>query len=194
MARSLPAQQPRPSRVPNWPTLSPLLRWCSAGRAGSVALLSWAPGSSSLMEFTPPDVAKSGAGRFCLHLSDLFRWYLMPTACQGVSSGLWSLSVIQVLPWGLSGKASPCNTRDHLQGRRRGFDPWVRKIPWCSKWQPTPVFLPGKFHGLKGLAGDSPWGRKSWTRLSNKTTTTWFRSRIYQEPEGLKGLPWWLRW
>ena len=27
------------------------------------------------------------------------------------------------------------------------FDPWVRKIPWRRKWQPTPVFLPGKSHG-----------------------------------------------
>ena len=24
---------------------------------------------------------------------------------------------------------------------------WVRKIPWSRKWQPTPVFLPGKFQG-----------------------------------------------
>ena len=29
--------------------------------------------------------------------------------------------------------------------RERGLDPWVRKIPWSKKWQPTPVFLPGKF-------------------------------------------------
>ena len=27
-------------------------------------------------------------------------------------------------------------------------------------WQPTPVFLPGKFHGQRGLAGYSPWGHK----------------------------------
>ena len=27
-------------------------------------------------------------------------------------------------------------------------------------WQPTPVFLPGKFHGQKSLAGYSPWGHK----------------------------------
>ena len=27
------------------------------------------------------------------------------------------------------------------------FDPWVRKIPWRRKWQPTPVFLPGEFQG-----------------------------------------------
>jgi len=31
-----------------------------------------------------------------------------------------------------------------LQFRRLGFDPWVEKIPWSRKWQPTPVYLPGK--------------------------------------------------
>ena len=24
------------------------------------------------------------------------------------------------------------------------FDPLIRKIPWRRKWQPSPVFLPGK--------------------------------------------------
>ena len=38
-----------------------------------------------------------------------------------------------------------------------GFDPWVRKIPWSIKWQPTPVFLPGEFHGQRSLKGYSPW-------------------------------------
>ena len=32
--------------------------------------------------------------------------------------------------------------------------------PWGMKWQHAPVFLPGKFHGLRGLVGYSPWGRK----------------------------------
>ena len=41
-----------------------------------------------------------------------------------------------------------------------GFNPWVGKIPWRRKWQPTPVFLPGKSHGWRSLAGYSPWGRK----------------------------------
>ena len=27
-------------------------------------------------------------------------------------------------------------------------------------WQPTPVFLPGKSHGLRSLVGYSPWGHK----------------------------------
>ena len=44
--------------------------------------------------------------------------------------------------------------------RKRRFNSWVRKIPWRRKWQPTPVFLPGKFHGQRSLAGYSPWGHK----------------------------------
>ena len=32
--------------------------------------------------------------------------------------------------------------------------------PLSIKWQPTPVFLPGKSHGQRGLAGFSPWGLK----------------------------------
>ena len=32
-------------------------------------------------------------------------------------------------------------------------NPWVRKFPWRRKWQPTPVFLPGKSHGQRSLAG-----------------------------------------
>ena len=36
----------------------------------------------------------------------------------------------------------------------------VRKIPWRRKWQPTPVILPGEFHGQRRLAGYSPWGCK----------------------------------
>ena len=44
--------------------------------------------------------------------------------------------------------------------RRRGFNPWVGKIPWRREWQPTPVLLPGKFHGQRSLVGYSPWGRK----------------------------------
>ena len=38
------------------------------------------------------------------------------------------------------------------------FDPWVRKIPWRREWQFPPVFLPGKSHGQRSLAGYSPWG------------------------------------
>ena len=43
---------------------------------------------------------------------------------------------------------------------RLGFDPWVGKIPWRRKWQPTPVFLRGESHGWRSLVGYSPWGCK----------------------------------
>ena len=48
-----------------------------------------------------------------------------------------------MLPSWLSGKELTC------QFRRCKFDPWVRKVPWRRKWQPTPVFLPGKSHGQR---------------------------------------------
>ena len=40
------------------------------------------------------------------------------------------------------------------------FDPWVGKILWRRKWQPTPVFLPGESHGGRSLVGYSPRGCK----------------------------------
>ena len=55
---------------------------------------------------------------------------------------------------GASGKESACQCRRH---KRPGFDPWVRKISWRRTWQPTPVFLPGEFHGHRSLTGYSPW-------------------------------------
>ena len=41
-----------------------------------------------------------------------------------------------------------------------GFDLWVGKISWRREWLPTPVFLPGKSHGQRSLAGYSPWDGK----------------------------------
>ena len=38
-----------------------------------------------------------------------------------------------------------------------------KEDPWRRKWQATPIFLPGKSHGQRSLAGYSPWGAKSWT-------------------------------
>ena len=41
-------------------------------------------------------------------------------------------------------------------------NPWVGKIPCRREWLPTPVFLPGEFHGQRGLEGYSPRGHKDW--------------------------------
>ena len=73
------------------------------------------------------------------------------------------------LPWWLSSKEPTC------QCRRCGFNPWAWKISWRKKWQPTPVFLPGKFHGQSSLVSyrvakesDMTWS------LNNNSTTILF--------------------
>ena len=60
-------------------------------------------------------------------------------------------------PGGACDKESACQCR---RCKRRGFDPWVGKIPWRRKWLPTPVFLPGELHGQRSLVGYNPWGCK----------------------------------
>ena len=83
-----------------------------------------------------------------------------------------------------------------LQCGQPGFDPWIRKIPWRREWQPTPVLLPGEFHGKRSLAGYSPWvckeldmtehltythafkgrgGRPKWVSLANRLCGVWKR-------------------
>ena len=34
-----------------------------------------------------------------------------------------------------------------VQENRCGFDPWIKKIPWRRKWQPSPLFFPGGSDG-----------------------------------------------
>ena len=60
---------------------------------------------------------------------------------------------IGFLRW-LNGKESACHCRRHR------FSPWVGKIPWSRKWQPTPVFLPRESHGQRSMVGYNPWGHK----------------------------------
>ena len=67
------------------------------------------------------------------------------------------------LPRWSSGKESACQYR---RCKRQKLNPWVEKIPWSSKWQPTPVFLSGKFH-VQRLVGYSQWSQKSQTGLSD---------------------------
>ena len=62
-----------------------------------------------------------------------------------------------VLSRWLRGKEPACQCRGQ---RRCRVSPWVRKTPWRRKWQPTPIFLTGKSHGERSLAGYSPWGRR----------------------------------
>ena len=47
------------------------------------------------------------------------------------------------------GKELTCQCR---RFKRNRFDPWVGKILWGRKWQPTPIYLPGESHGQRSLA------------------------------------------
>ena len=81
--------------------------------------------------------------------------------CEGVCICFFPTDPIHGgLPRWLRGKQLTC------QCWRCAFNPWVGKIPWSRKWQPTPGFLPGESHGQRSLAG-YPWGHKSQTRLSH---------------------------
>ena len=83
-------------------------------------------------------------------------WYIIHFNFVGHIVKLFSTNIPSPkgIPRLLSGQESAC------QCRRWGFYPWVRKISWRRKWQPTPVSLPGKSHGQRSLAGHSPWSCK----------------------------------
>ena len=68
-------------------------------------------------------------------------------------------------------KNSPANSRDV------GSIPGMGRFPWRRKWQPTPVFLPGKSHGQRSLVDYSPWSCKQsdttkWLSTHSLTTET----------------------
>ena len=95
-------------------------------------------------------------GGFSAHQEQLadFSLFLSLPPCLSFSflSSLFQLSLpLWGLPMRLRGKESACQCR---------FDPWVWKIPWRRKWQPTRVFLLGKSHGQRSLAGYSLWGHQ----------------------------------
>ena len=67
-----------------------------------------------------------------------------------------------------------------------GSIPGSESSTWRRKWQPTPVFLSGEFHGQKGLAGYSPFGQRSQTRLSDYTATTIQQCSLFSYFKGLE--------
>jgi len=69
--------------------------------------------------------------------------------------------MLDVTPLVAHGKEFPCQCR---------FNSWILKIPWRRKWQPSPVFLPGKFHGQRSLVGYSSWNCKELDTTKHSTT------------------------
>ena len=87
-------------------------------------------------------------------------------------------------PGSASAKQPVSTCRRH---KRCEFEPWVRKIPRRRKWQPSPVFLPGKFHGQMRLKAIVQGGQKGGAKESNTTEgpgtyTTYTPRTSWSEP------------
>ena len=76
-----------------------------------------------------------------------------------MTTSLWD-TVLRGFPGASVSEESTCSAGDHLRFRRPRFDPWVETIPWRGKWQPAPVFSPGKSHGQRSLVHWSSWCHK----------------------------------
>ena len=96
-------------------------------------------------------------------------------------------------PRGGSGKEPACQS---WRLKRCRFNPWVGKIPWRRKWQPTPVFLPGKSHGWRSLAGYSEWGSKESDMTEQLSLSVIFKLGKYKGLDALSwaGGEWYRRW
>ena len=113
------------------------------------------------------EMTRKGHHGFSLLFRSLFSLHhtsLCVVHCGWISSLGYNkvLMRLEGLPWWLGGKECTCKCR------RWGFNLWVGKIPWRRKWQPIPMFLPGKSHEQKSLEGYTPHGvEKSHTLLSD---------------------------
>ena len=110
---------------------------------------------------------------FIFLLDSTCKWYHMMFVFLWLTDLVWSSlspfvsadSMVSFFLWlsNIPLQASPVAQQWRIcpQCRRYGFSPSVGKIPWRRKWQPTPVFSPGKSHGQRSLVGCSPWGCKA---------------------------------
>ena len=74
-----------------------------------------------------------------------FKFEGTETRCQSIQLATGRIASNYVIvsdnsPWGFPAGASGKEPTDQCRTRkRRGFDPWIRKVPWRRAWQPTPV-------------------------------------------------------
>ena len=89
----------------------------------------------------------STAAQLCLPEMDA-RWNWKPMNCMQMFE---YKCIIAFFPCCSDGKESACIAGVRSMGQEG---------PLRREGQPTPVFLPGELHGLRSLAGYSPWDRK----------------------------------
>ena len=121
----------------------------------------WEAQSCSLRYIRIPEIYSVVAIRLHKISQNNFKWKYssVPISTQQLQTAYFTHSnnCVATKKWAFlvaGGKGSSC------QYRRCRLNPWVRRIPWRRKWQPTLVFLPGKSHGQRNLVGCSPWGRR----------------------------------
>ena len=122
----------------------PHCRWIlyQMSHKGSPRILEWVAYIPS-----PGDLPDSGTELDSLPAEPPGRpsMWLLPLCC--LHNSICKVQMLWASQW-LSGKEPACQCR----GRRRWkLDPWVGKIPWRRKWQPSPVFLPRRSHGQRRL-------------------------------------------
>ena len=131
-------------------------------------------GGLTLIEVVPP----------CFRLS-----FLCPLSPKQIPEPYFFLPHVKTgsFPGGTSVKEPTCQCR---RCKRCGFNPWAGKIPWRRAQQPTPVFLPGEFHGQRSLVGYSALGRKSQTPLKWLSTYSCMSNRSCTLGQPGKGECW----
>ena len=149
--------------------------WANAATPGTTL-----PQNSSLPEALSQDGLKQFSLCFCCCFSKGITLAGPPPFWRRLlARPHWAFSGLGSLPWSFSGcHSSLPSGRRWLSGkestsqcRRHKLNPWWRKIPWGRKWQPTTIFLPGKFHGQSSLVGYSPQGCKESDTTEQPTHT-----------------------
>ena len=136
-------------------------------------LFSTSPGGTSpLLTIDTPQPNSEEQGKVLSGWSSVWEKNCVPSVMvepdQGSSSAYLcsSTSVYSCLSSGGFPSGSAVKNRECSRSHR--FDPWVGKIPRRRKWQPTPVFLPGKSHGQRSMGAYSSGSVQSWSQKSQK--------------------------
>ena len=117
--------------------------WRGAASAGAA----WSPPETGRDRKCPPmpppqrlQRRRGPVDTLILDLSSML-WGNKSLVCSDLLQQPWKSN-----PGGAGGKESTCQC---MRCKRHGLDPWVWKIPWRRKWQPTPASSPGKSHGQR---------------------------------------------